>query len=350
MERMKTSSASDQQILAQPIYDRSGRVMYDKGTPLTVFVRTRIFLEGHEAVDVYDNLLEYQVEEVIRPDFLKKTMQQLRQLAQISEVDDYGPEDIRLNMIRAMMGSVVEDFFKEKMVMERLVSIKSTHEYLYQHSVGVMITSLLLGTSIGLERHELRKLGLSAILHDVGMLFVPASIMENEKLQPEEYHIIQQHPLLGYRFLKENTELEEEILQPVIQHQERRDGSGYPEGLSGDEIGLNSQIIGLADIFDSMTTDRIYRKAFPVSEAYEFFMGEGGHLFSPSLIQAFVSNINPYPLNTLVELNDHSLGVVEKINSPFHTRPVLKMIKGPMKGQVIDLLIQRNKVIIRAIR
>lgn len=349
MKRINTSHSTDHQVLAQTIYDRNEGIMYDKGTPLTVFVRTRILLEGYETIDVYENQAEYQVQEVIRPDFQKKTMQQLRHLAHISEVEDHGPEEIRLNMIRAMMGSVVEDFLNETMVMEKLLSMKRIHEYLYQHSVGVMITSLLLGTSMGLEKAGLRKLGLSAMLHDMGMLFIPDHIMQKEKLSPDEYKIIQNHPMAGYRFLKENTQLEEEILLPVLQHQERWDGTGYPEKLSGDAISLHGQVIGLADMFDSMTTDRVYRKAFPISEAYEYIMGDAGQQFNPRLIQEFITNINPYPPNTLVELNDKSLGVVMKSNSPFHTRPVLNMIKGPLKGQKVDLLQKRNLVIVRTV-
>lgn len=349
MKRIKTQYAEEFHVLAQDIHHSNGRLMYNKGTPLTVFVRTSILLEGHTSIDVFDNKTEYLVEEVIRPDLQQKTLQQLRHLEKITGLDDRGPEDIRLNTVRAMMGSVVEDFFNEKVVMEKLVNMKNIHEYLYQHSVGVMITSLLLGTSMGLERDDLRTLGMGAILHDIGMLFIPEEIMNKEKLREEEYLLIKEHPVLGYEFLKKHTQLNDDILSPVLQHQERWDGTGYPEGLKGEEITLHSQIIGLADMFDSMTSHRVYRKAYPVSEAYEYIMGDAGQQFNPELIHAFINNINPYPPNTLVALNDGSVGVVVRSNSPFHTRPVLKMVKGPLKAKEIDLLKQRNLVIVGTI-
>ena len=349
MKKIKTRYAEEVHVLAQDIHYRDGRLMYNKGTSLTVYVRTSILLEGHTSIDVFDNKTEYLVEEVIRPDLQKKTLQQLRHLEKITGLDDRGPEDIRLNIVRAMMGSVVEDFFNEKVVMEKLVNMKNIHEYLYQHSVGVMITSLLLGTSMGLERDDLRNLGMGAILHDIGMLFIPEEIMNKEKLREEEYLLIKEHPVLGYEFLKKHTQLNDDILSPVLQHQERWDGTGYPEGLKGEEITLHSQIIGLADMFDSMTSHRVYRKAYPVSEAYEYIMGDAGQQFNPELIHAFINNINPYPPNTLVTLNDGSVGVVVRSNSPFHTRPVLKMVKGPLKAKEIDLLKQRNLVIVGTI-
>lgn len=349
MKRIKTQKSQESQVLAQDINNREGHLMYNKGTPLTVFVRSSIFLEGHETIEVHVSKIEYLVEEIIRPDLQLKTMQQLRHLERITGLEDQGPEDIRLNIVRAMVGSVVDDFFSETSVMEKLVNMRSIHEYLYQHSVGVMITSLLLGTSMGLEKEALRNLGLGAILHDIGMLFIPAHIMNKEKLQEEDYQLIKKHPLLGYEFLRKNTQFDEDILSPVLQHQERWDGTGYPNSLKGYEINLHGQIIGLSDMFDSMTSHRIYRKAYPVSEAYEYIMGDAGQHFNPEVIQAFVNNINPYPPNTLVALNDGSVGVVTRSNSPFHTRPALKMVKGPLKGTDIDLLKHRNMVIVRTI-
>lgn len=349
MKRIKTQHALANHVLAQDIYNQEGHLRYGKGTPLSVFVRSSTFLEGYEEVDVYESKIEYMIEAIIRPDLQLKTMQQLRHLEKITGLEDQGPEDIRLNIVRAMVGSVVEDFVNETIVMEKLVNFKNVHEYLYQHSVGVMITSLLLGTSMGLERDELRTLGVGAILHDVGMLFIPADVMKKEKLQEEEYHHIKSHPLLGHDFLKTHSQLSDEILLPVLQHQERWDGSGYPYGLKGDEISIYGQIVGLADMFDSMTSHRVYRKAYPVSEAYEYIMGDAGQQFNPQLIQTFINNINPYPPNTLVTLNDQSVGVVIRSNSPFHTRPVLQMMKGPFKGKEIDLLKQRNLVIIGTI-
>ena len=349
MKRVKISLTSEKDRLAQSVYDAAGQLMYEKGTALTIFVRTRLMMEGYAAVDIYEDSIEYQIEAVIRPDFQQKTVQQLRHLVSISEMNDAGPEEMGLNIIRAMMGSVVDDFFSEKAIMKKVLDMRNVQEYLYQHSVGTMITSLLLGTSLGLEREALRKLGLAAMLHDVGMLFIPAPILSKEKLDPEEYALVQDHCRLGYQFLKENTQLEETILLPVLQHQERWDGTGYPEGLSGEAISLFGQIIGLADVFDSMTNDRIYRKAHPVSEVFEYIMGDGGLQFNPRLVKAFIKNINPYPLNSMVELNDGSMGVVERTNSPFHTRPVVKMVKGPLKGQEVDLLKQRNLVILRSV-
>lgn len=350
MREVTTRYAKENQVLGQTLYDSRGDVMYEKGTQITLYVRTRIHMEGHETIQVYDTPLEYQLEEVIRPEIQNKTMQQLRNLVRISTMENQDDQDIQLNIIRAMMGSVVEDFLGERAVMEKVLDMKKAHEYLYQHSVGVMITSLLLGTSIGLERDGLKNLGLSALLHDIGMLTIPSAIMRKEKLSDEEYEAVKNHSQMGYGFLKENTLWDEVVLLPVLQHQERWDGSGYPQGLSGDDIAFHAQIIGLADVFDSMITDRVHRKAFPVSEAYEFIMGDGGNQFNPQLIQAFVNNINPYPLNTLVELNDQSKGVVEKTNSPFHTRPVLRIVQGPLKGEEVNLLEQRNLVITRTIK
>jgi len=358
MRQVQTSHAPENYVLAADIYDRSGRLMYRKGTPVTVFVKTRIFLEEHETIPVYESALEYQLEEIIRPDIQEKTMQQLRHLDSISTISEASgdpgekphEEAVNLNVLRAMVGSIVEEFLRETAVMERLAGMKKAHEYLYTHSVGVMTTSLLLGTSLGLERDALHSLGLSAILHDVGMLMIPAHILKQETLTEAQYRLVQEHVVLGYEFLRDHTNLPEPVLMPVYHHQERWDGTGYPQGISGDDINFHGQIIGLADMFDSMTSDRPHRKAFPVSEAYEFIMAQGGYQFNPRLVQTFITNINPYPLNMLVELDDGNIGVVERTNSPFHSRPVVRIVQGPNRGGRINLLEQRNRVIRKTLK
>lgn len=350
IKKVKTSYAQENTILAEAVYNSQGKLLYSKGTPISIFNRTEMHMEGITSIRIYDRLLDYQLQEIIRPEIQKKMTVQLRHLVRIRGRSEKESQEFELYEVRSMMSSVVEDFLKEEAVMEKLVSMKTAYEYLYQHSVGVMINAMLLGTSLGLPKNQLEILGRAAIFHDIGMLFIPLEIMEKPKLSEEEFEIIRSHPKKSYCFLHEKASLGKEALIAILEHHERWDGSGYPKGKKGKETDEKAQIIGLADTFDSMINDRSYRKAYPIPEVYEYIMSQSGLQFNPKLVQEFIQNINPYPINTLAELNDGSSGVVIKTNTPFHTRPVLKIINGPMKGKQIDLLTNRNLMISRTLK
>ncbi|SFH73031.1 HD domain-containing protein [Tindallia magadiensis] len=350
IKEVKTNYAEEKSVLAEPVYNRQGKMIYPSGTAITVFNRMQMYMEGVRQIRIYEKMLDYQLQEIIRPEIHNKMTAQLRQLVRIRGTKPDEDKDFKLYEVKAMMSSVVEDFLGEKAVIEKLASMRSAYEYLYQHSVGVMIKSMLLGTSLGLSKMQLESLGRAAIFHDIGMLFIPLDIMKKPKLTEEEYQTIKSHPIKGYRFLKDNASLDVEILQAILEHHERWDGNGYPNQKKGSSIHENGQIIRLADTFDSMLNDRPYRKAYSVSEVHEFIMSQSGTHFNPKLVEEFKQNINPYPINTLVELNDGTSAVVTGTNEPFHTRPVLTIVKGPLRGKKIDLMKTRSYTIIKTLK
>lgn len=350
IKEVKANYAEENSILADPVYDRQGKMIYPPGTAVTIFNRTQMYMEGVETIRVYPRMLDYQKQEIIRPEIQEKLSAQMRQLVRIRGTDSDANQEFKIYEVRAMMTSVVEDFLKEEAVMEKLANMRTAYEYLYQHSVGVMINAMLLGTSLGISKTQLKSLGRAAIFHDIGMLFIPLEIMEKQRLSKDEYQIIKSHPLKSYLFLKDNANLDQSILRAILEHHERWDGSGYPNEKEGDKIDENAQIIGLADTFDSMINERPYRKAYSVSEVHEFIMSQAGTQFNPKLVKEFIRNINPYPINTLVEMNDGSSAVVIKTNTPYHTRPVIKAVNGPLRGKHINLLEKRSFTIIKTLK
>lgn len=111
----------------------------------------------------------------------------------------------------------------------------------------------------------------------------------------------------------------------ALQHHERHNGEGYPNGLCGDDIHDFSQIVGMADIYDAITADRVYRKAHPPGEAYEMLAGSGNFFFNYELVQSFLYNIAAYPTGTLVRLNSNEIAVVEETPKGFSLYPILKI-------------------------
>jgi response regulator RpfG family c-di-GMP phosphodiesterase len=151
-----------------------------------------------------------------------------------------------------------------------------------------------LGIKAGLSENEAEVLRVASALHDIGKLAIPDAILQKPgKLSSEEFALMKRHSTVGGEMLRFSTR---NILKPAgmiaIQHHERFDGSGYPLGLKGENIHIYSRITAVADVFDALTTDRIYRRALPVQEVIDYFRGESGKQFDPMLVEILIKNID----------------------------------------------------------
>lgn len=155
------------------------------------------------------------------------------------------------------------------------------------HSQRVVRYSLEIGKVLGLYRHDMEILARGTLLHDIGKIGVPDSVLwKPGKLTEEEWVEMRKHVEYGYRMLKNIPFLRDAALI-VLHHQERYDGSGYPQGLKGDDIVIGARIFAIADTYDAMTTDRPYRKALTDRDAREEIHRCSGSQFNPDVVKAF---------------------------------------------------------------
>ncbi|SCZ79103.1 HD-GYP domain-containing protein [Pseudobutyrivibrio xylanivorans] len=159
-----------------------------------------------------------------------------------------------------------------------------------QHVRRVAEYSKLLGTKLGLEYEETENLKIAAMMHDLGKLMISHDIIEKPaKLTPEEYDIVKQHTQYGWDILsKSDGELIKMARIIAVQHHEYWNGQGYPLGLSGNGISIYAQIVSVADVFDALTSERSYKKAWSTEEAYDEIVKQRGEQFSPRVVDAFV--------------------------------------------------------------
>ena len=164
----------------------------------------------------------------------------------------------------------------------------------YTHSVNVCALSLALAQQVGIkDPRELHVLGTGALLHDIGKTRVPDNILNKpDPLTPDEIFLIRRHPKWGFDLAKETDLIDPESYYPIVQHHERENGSGYPQGIGGKLIHQYAKITAIADVFDAMTTEKTYR---PALEAYpalrEMFNDRGA--FDPELLEAFTLMLGP---------------------------------------------------------
>ncbi len=170
-------------------------------------------------------------------------------------------------------------------------AIEAKDPYTKGHSQRVMRYSLLIGRRLGLNENSLRTIKLAGLLHDVGKIGIPESIiLKKGPLNDQEYKIMKKHPYIGYLIVKDINYLKAGI-PFVLYHHEKLDGSGYPYGLKGDKIPLFARIAAVADNFDALTSDRPYRKGLTFSEAILEIKKNIGRYFDKEVVDAFISGL-----------------------------------------------------------
>jgi polar amino acid transport system substrate-binding protein len=188
----------------------------------------------------------------------------------------------------------LNEYSKEKAVFQKKLIIVFTKALEYYdtytkgHSVNVANYASKISEKLGFESERISKIYWAGLVHDVGKIFVPQSVLnKSEKLTDEEYELIKLHPLKGYELISEIEGLKD-IAEIVLYHHERYDGKGYPYGKKGDEIPIESRILCVADSFDAMTSDRPYKKSLTLEEAIEELRKNSGTQFDPEIVSVLI--------------------------------------------------------------
>lgn len=299
--------------VARPLYSSSGTLLINRGVVLTAGIIRRLVELGVPGLYIEDGLaLDLPVEDVIRDETRLKAVQQVRELL----TAENGAERlqralVRVEKIARTIDEIIDELLAKKDLVVNLTDIRTWDDYTFCHSVNVCVLSLLTGLTLGLSRADLFHLGMGTILHDLGKVKVPRDILNKAtRLTDEEFSVIKRHTQWGYQMAQEIATVSRLAATIPLQHHERYQGQGYPGGLQGAEIHDLAAICGIADVFDALTADRIYRPAVPVHEAYEYLAATGGYLFDYRLVRAFLENVAPYPAGTLVRLSTGEVALV----------------------------------------
>jgi HD-GYP domain-containing protein (c-di-GMP phosphodiesterase class II) len=166
-------------------------------------------------------------------------------------------------------------------------------DYNLQHSIDATVVGLLVGRRL-ISEDALPELGTGLFLQDIGKLALPPRLVHKEgPLAPDEWELMMQHPLLGLEFLRDDS-IPAGARAVVRSHHERWDGSGYPGGLTGEEISLFARIAAVADVFDAVTSERYHAPAVPKREGVELIGAAAGSSFDPMVVEAFLEAVGRY--------------------------------------------------------
>lgn len=250
-----------------------------------------------------------------------------KELARAKEVHRITLQTAREALISARLGKMVSvkkiehtaQYIAESVVRnaDALVSlsqIKGYDEYTYVHSVnvGILITSL--AHSMGYQKDQLMHVSVGGLLHDIGKMGIPESILNKKgKYTPAEFNIMKRHPEIGYNLLKEYKSISKFSRNVVIQHHERYNGNGYPKGLAGDMITEIGVIAAVADVYDAMTTDRVYRAAWTPHRALSMIFQGCDVEYSRRIVELFTKHLGIYPVGSFVKLQSGEMGIVVRV-------------------------------------
>lgn len=329
--------------LAQPVYNADGVLLLAQGTELSNQEIERLLSYGVrwvyiEGYDTPGELIVDIISQQTRTDAIR-TLKNLLFAAAKKELVPGTYHEILDKVVEKILEELRES--RDKCV--KMLDIRTLDSYTYAHSVNVCLLSLLVGLAMNFTEEELKALGLAALLHDIGKMMVPKEILEKEApLDEEEREEVEQHPYFGYRLVLEDPQMNPVIAEIIYQHHERYDGSGYPRGLKGKEILLPASIVGIADVYDALTSNRPFRQPFLPHEAVEYLYASGNRFFPMEVVKIFLRHVAVYPLGTVVRLSNGEKGVVTAINPDLPARPVVRIIadsrgKKPRAALVRDL-------------
>ena len=330
MRYVPISQLKDGMVLAHNFYGSNFEVLLVEGMTLSASRIRRINELGYAGVYINDSLsADIDVADIIPVEMRLKTIKAAREIllqAESGQFETTGAKVTKDDQQRIIL-PIIEAIIDSKKRMIDMIDLKPYEYYSYYHAANVVVLSLLIGVEMGISGTQLHGLGMAALLHDVGNIFVPKAILNKPgKLTPEEYDVVKQHTEMGFQFLKKHFDISIDACMGVFQHHENFDGTGYPTQLKKNKISIEGRIIAICNVYDAMTSRRPYRQPMLPADAIKHMNEKSGTMFDPDILDILYKVIAQYPSSLCVELNTNVRCIVVDNYPGDPQRPCLRLL------------------------
>lgn len=246
----------------------------------------------------------------------------------------YRSEPFRANELLKEALSLLHQDKQDVSIFEMLLNMHNVEDSVYNHCIDVALISNVLARWLHFSETDQMMATACGLFHDVGKFMLPTGVLRKPgKLTPDEFEIVKTHTTEGFHLLGRYGNIPEPVKNAALMHHEKCDGSGYPYGLTGDQIDRFSKIVTIADIFDAMTSERVYRAAMCPFSVIKYFEDDGIQKYEIKYILTFLENVSNSYLNHRVTLSNGMEGNVIFINPSSYSQPVIRT----ENNEIIDL-------------
>lgn len=365
MQRICIGDIKPGNIIAKDIFNLDGILLVPSGTSIGEKIVVRLKDAGIREVFIKPQDINNEEPEVLKKAFentsslesinvflklddiiYQKTREQAQKYIKktIFKVGTMSGQNFR--RISLLIEEIIEQLLEQKDVILTLSKLRSVDDYTYEHSVNVCILSLIMGIDLNLDKNSLKNLGIGAMLHDIGKVGVSEDVLKKpSRLTSYEFDEIKRHTNFGYEILK-SSNVPEEAAVIALCHHEKFDGTGYNSKIKGKDIHTLARITSIADVYDAMSNDRVYKQKKKPDIVFKEIIKLGGTHFDNELLSVFMKHITMYPVGTGVILNTNHKGVVIKHNNFLPESPVVRVFKnnsGNAKIEYADIDISTTK-------
>ena len=324
MQRVSVGFLEAGMVAARNVHSAEGRLLVTKDTVLSEAMVANIQKTSLGSIYVRNPLFQdIEAEEVVTEDNRRKAVMALKSAVtayQKTKVLDIQP-------LKKVLRELVVEIIRNRDSMIHQLDMRTYQDYIYAHSVNTCVLSVLIAVNLDYPEGKLTDLALGTMLHDIGMMMLPdALLMKMGNLTPEESKQVQQHPEDGFNILRTVREIPITVAHIAYQHHERVDGKGYPRNLTADKILEFAKVAAVADTFDSLVSDRPYRKGMVPHEAYEVMMALADSYVDRDILHLFLTHVAIYPVGAVVQLDNGQHGVVTKVLPRLQTRPQVRLL------------------------
>ena len=213
--------------------------------------------------------------------------------------------------LKKAVAPMIDSILRNPSAYAWLTRLKQTDNYTYSHSICTSVWAVAFGRQLGMPRKDLQSLALGALLFDIGKIMLPEKLINNPRhYNVFEFKLIKKHVDYSVELLKKTEGINKDILDMAYSHHERYNGSGYPLGLKGDQVSIFGKIAGIVDCYDAIITERVFASPISPHDAVKKLYDWRNVDFQAELVEQFIQVVGIYPVGTIIELSNGSVGVV----------------------------------------